>query len=131
MAILGTPCKVLLDNPIFQGNLKSDSLYVGEDLAQKALTAEKIILLTAEIPTKIHFKYTGRSQFPHFAIKPLIRSTEEFEHLSCQHYPFWALFSKFARKTQTSRNNRNEATISKRHQQTQLSITRTPTRPRT
>ena len=94
IAILGSPLKELTDNPIFQGSLKQDSIFVGEDLAQKALTAEKIILLTAGIPTNKHFKYTGRAQFPQFKIKSLIKSTEEFEHLTCQHYPFWGVYFK-------------------------------------
>ena len=79
IAILGSPLKELTENPISQGSLKQDSIFVGEDLAQKALTAEKIILLTAGIPTNKHFKYTGRAQFPQFKTKSLIKSTEEFD----------------------------------------------------
>ena len=41
VAILRSPCKELINNLIFQGNLKHYFLQVGEDLAKKAPTAEK------------------------------------------------------------------------------------------
>ena len=92
VAIPGTPINDLTNNPIFQSDHKRASLEVGEDLALKAFTAKKIILYTAGIEHDKHFKYTGRSQYPHFAIEPLVRSIEEFEFFSCPRYFFWALF---------------------------------------
>ena len=50
VAILGSPCPELSNNPIFQGDLKHCALEVGEDLARKALAAELRILFTAGIP---------------------------------------------------------------------------------
>ena len=83
-AILGKPIPQLDDNLLFQGNLKKENILVGEDLAFKALSIEKLVLTLAEIPTSLHYQYTGRSQYPQIKIKSLTQANSDsvIEHFA-------------------------------------------------
>lgn len=76
-AILGKPIPELNDNLLYQGNLKKQNIKVGEDLAFKALSIEKLVLAIAEIPSALHYQYTGRSQYHRIKIKSLTKANSD------------------------------------------------------
>ena len=76
VAILGNPIPELISDLKFQGSLKVDQLIHGEHIAQAALATELLVLDVAQIPRKEQCSYTGRSQYPRYKYKPLIRNTK-------------------------------------------------------
>ena len=73
VAILGKPCKELSNDSKFQGELLQQQISNGEHLALSALTSELLVLDIAQIPRDEQKSYTGRSQYPIFTVKPLIK----------------------------------------------------------
>ena len=89
VAILGNPIPELISVPKFQGSLKVDQLIHGEHIAQAALATELLVLDVAQIPRIEQCSYTGRSQYPRYKYKPLIRNTKTKD--CCPHLMFWGL----------------------------------------
>jgi hypothetical protein len=87
VAILGQPNEILLNDGKFQGALQRAQIKEGERLAASALASELLVVEVANIPRDKHKLYTGRSQYPKFDKKPIIKSNkyEEF----CPHLNYW------------------------------------------
>ena len=89
VAILGRPNAALKDDPKFQGKLQADSISEGEKLAMICLMAELLICTIAGILPQDRHAYIGRSQYPKFKIKPIVRTAPPIICSSCIHIDFW------------------------------------------
>jgi len=95
-AILGSPLKQVLEDPKYQGEVKSKSIVSGEITALKSLAAELVVLTVAQIPSKEHKLYTGRGQYPKFVKQPVVKQTQHNKDL-CPHILFWGHVKGFSR----------------------------------
>ena len=86
VAILGKPQKALSLDPKFQDDVLKCQLEQGEILAKAALASEILVLKVANIPSDEHKFYTGRSQYPKFAVKPVIKTNNYQEY--CPHLSY-------------------------------------------
>ena len=89
VAILGQPHPVLNSDPKFQNDTRKDSIRVGEELAQAALSTELLICRVAKVDPKDFHKYIGRSQYPRFKLKPMVKRIHHDDVYSCPHLRFW------------------------------------------
>jgi len=87
IAILGRPQAVLMNDIKFQGELQKSQIKEGEKLALSALSSELLVLSVAETPIDERKLYTGRSQYPKFAKKPIIKTVKNDEF--CPHLNYW------------------------------------------
>ena len=71
-AILGNPLPELIKDPKFV-LYQEDAIASGEALAFAALSSEYLVLSVAGVPEKELRQFIGRSQFPKFTEKPLVR----------------------------------------------------------
>ena len=80
-----------MSDPKFQGHVLADQIRVGEMLAQASLAAECLVLRVSEVEPVLQYKYTGRSQYPRIADRPLVaRDFKEDEKVACPRPVFWA-----------------------------------------
>ena len=105
VAILGKPHKVLSLDPKFQDELLKCQIEQGETLAKAALATEVLVLRVANIPSEEHKFYTGRSQYPKFAVKPLIQDNNYKEY--CPHLSYWSKMKQLATHLVTEYSSAN------------------------
>ena len=89
VAILGSPCEALRNDPKFQGDFLEKSVAAGEELAQASLSAEYFILNLAGIPPGEMYRYIGRGQYPSFRYKPLAPKKGLVGKYVCPHLQYW------------------------------------------
>ncbi len=88
VAILGKPIDALRNDPKCQGATLADSVTVGERMALTALKTEIAVLITVRVPVRDRFRYFGRSQYPRFQRKCLVRK-KRHDNFSCPHLTYW------------------------------------------
>jgi len=94
--ILGSPTDQLASDPKFQGALLSDSLACGQEAAHASLASEVLVLNIAGIPGNRHRPFTGRAQYPKFALKPTIPK-DQIPFKTSPHLHYWGQVKGIAR----------------------------------
>ena len=82
----------------FQGTLKSKQIEEGESLAQSALASELLVCKVAGLTNTETRKHTGRSQYPRFTRKPIVKMNVYEE--ARPHLQYWSVIKQLTTHTQ-------------------------------
>ena len=93
-AILGHPCQALTSDPKFETNLRAH-VYTGEKLAQASLQTELLVCKVAGVKPAL---YLGRSQYPRFENKPVVRKHVIGNKFSSPAANFWGTLGHLLEK---------------------------------